>query len=404
MKKLVFLLVLFAAFNLSAQKIQISQVNGLTMALKAKAPLNDPAFTGTVTGIQKMYVGLGNVDNTSDINKPVSTATQSALDLKAPKASPVFTGTVTGDYWQLGTALNLYSYFGLSWSSTTDHTGTKDVGLRRYGVGLLQISDGTNSGTHGDLILKNITLSGTATGFTKSMVGLGNVDNTSDATKQAGYDTRYNLVSENVNPYDYVYRKGQVDTLLTAKANLSGAEFTGVVMTNDAIISNGTNPTTSYISTHSTYKAQSTTMNLLIGNTTPAIDITNVTLSSDSKPAIRLQTGNATQKSLLIRTAAEGGILERTAFSTAQFQIHNTYLDEGTLVPNGIFDVTASTGHLFTVYDTGVTSIKYSVSALNTAPSSATDTGTLGEIRITADYIFVCTATNTWKRTALTTW
>jgi len=44
------------------------------------------------------------------------------------------------------------------------------------------------------------------------------------------------------------------------------------------------------------------------------------------------------------------------------------------------------------------------LSALNTAPASAGAAGTLGEIRYTADYIYVCTATNTWKRTALTTW
>lgn len=40
-------------------------------------------------------VGLGNVDNTSDASKPVSTATQTALDLKAPLASPALTGTPT---------------------------------------------------------------------------------------------------------------------------------------------------------------------------------------------------------------------------------------------------------------------------------------------------------------------
>jgi len=40
-------------------------------------------------------VGLGNVDNTSDLAKPVSTATQSALNLKANLNSPTFTGTVT---------------------------------------------------------------------------------------------------------------------------------------------------------------------------------------------------------------------------------------------------------------------------------------------------------------------
>jgi hypothetical protein len=37
-------------------------------------------------------------------------------------------------------------------------------------------------------------------------------------------------------------------------------------------------------------------------------------------------------------------------------------------------------------------------------PSSASDTGTAGEICWDADYIYVCTATNTWKRTAISTW
>lgn len=46
-------------------------------------------------GLVKGDVGLGNVDNTSDANKPVSTATQTALDLKANLNSPTFTGTVT---------------------------------------------------------------------------------------------------------------------------------------------------------------------------------------------------------------------------------------------------------------------------------------------------------------------
>jgi hypothetical protein len=44
------------------------------------------------------------------------------------------------------------------------------------------------------------------------------------------------------------------------------------------------------------------------------------------------------------------------------------------------------------------------IAALNTAPASASAAGTLGEIRYTADYIYVCTATNTWKRSALSTW
>jgi hypothetical protein len=38
--------------------------------------------TGVVV-LTKSNIGLGNVDNTSDLNKPVSTATQTAVDAKA---------------------------------------------------------------------------------------------------------------------------------------------------------------------------------------------------------------------------------------------------------------------------------------------------------------------------------
>lgn len=47
---------------------------------------------------------------------------------------------------------------------------------------------------------------------------------------------------------------------------------------------------------------------------------------------------------------------------------------------------------------------QYILSALNTAPGSASEAGVAGEIRVTATYIYVCTATNTWVRPALTTW
>jgi hypothetical protein len=34
--------------------------------------LSWPTFTGTVSGITKAMVGLGNVDNISDANKPIN--------------------------------------------------------------------------------------------------------------------------------------------------------------------------------------------------------------------------------------------------------------------------------------------------------------------------------------------
>jgi hypothetical protein len=66
----------------------------LTTSIALKAPLADPTFTGTVSGITKTMVGLGSVDNTTDLGKPISNATQTALDLKAPLANATFTGTI----------------------------------------------------------------------------------------------------------------------------------------------------------------------------------------------------------------------------------------------------------------------------------------------------------------------
>jgi hypothetical protein len=51
----------------------------------------------------KSDVGLSNVDNTSDANKPVSTATQTALNLKANLESPALTGTPTAPTAAAGT-------------------------------------------------------------------------------------------------------------------------------------------------------------------------------------------------------------------------------------------------------------------------------------------------------------
>lgn len=64
-----------------------SDVTGLDAALAAKAAaatLNaHTADTANPHSVTKAQVGLGNAENTSDANKPVSTATQAALDAKA---------------------------------------------------------------------------------------------------------------------------------------------------------------------------------------------------------------------------------------------------------------------------------------------------------------------------------
>lgn len=75
----------------------LTPTNNDVLQRKAGAWTNrTPAQLKTDLALAKGDVGLGNVDNTADTAKPVSTAQQTALDLKAPLASPAFTGTPTG--------------------------------------------------------------------------------------------------------------------------------------------------------------------------------------------------------------------------------------------------------------------------------------------------------------------
>ncbi|SMD17847.1 beta strand repeat-containing protein, partial [Pedobacter nyackensis] len=186
---------------------------GSAADLALKAPLASPAFTGTVTGVTATMVGLGNVDNTSDANKPVSTATQMALDtkgnatdlaLKAPLASPAFTGTVTGV-----TA----AMVGLDQVNNTSDLAKPISTAVQAALDL--------KGSTADLALKaslaSPTFTGTVTGVTATMVGLGNVDNTSDANKPVSTATQAALDA-----------KGSVADL-ALKAPLASPAFTGAV-------------------------------------------------------------------------------------------------------------------------------------------------------------------------------
>jgi hypothetical protein len=66
--------------------VTLTGIQTLTNKTLTAPVINSP------TGIVKADVGLGSVDNTSDVGKPVSTAQQTALNLKANLAGPTFTG------------------------------------------------------------------------------------------------------------------------------------------------------------------------------------------------------------------------------------------------------------------------------------------------------------------------
>lgn len=67
-----------------------------------------------------------------------------------------------------------------------------------------------------------------------------------------------------------------------------------------------------------------------------------------------------------------------------------------------LVNTTTSTGDKINC-NGSVRATQFKLSGLNTAPSSSSDTGTTGEIRVVNSYIYVCVATNTWQRATLST-
>lgn len=79
-------------------KLIINYDDGLVQTLDEAVPgvYEVNGYQGPHVTLGKADVGLANADNTSDANKPISTATQAALDTKEPDIVP---GT-TGQYWR----------------------------------------------------------------------------------------------------------------------------------------------------------------------------------------------------------------------------------------------------------------------------------------------------------------
>ena len=57
-----------------------------------------------------------------------------------------------------------------------------------------------------------------------------------------------------------------------------------------------------------------------------------------------------------------------------------------------------------TILSTGTVAASFLATDPSGAPASSSAAGILGSIVADADYIYVCTATDTWKRAALATW
>lgn len=211
------------ALNLKEDKSNKGAVNGYAaLDGSGKVPVSQlPASAAAVTSVNARTgavvlassdVNLGNVDNTADVAKPVSTATQTALNLKEDKSNRgIANGYATLDAagtvptTQLPASVVGASVYKGTWNAATNTpsitTGSapgKQGWYYSVSVAGTTTVDGISSWVVGDQIISNgtiwqkipnaqsVTSVNTYTGavvLTKADVGLGNVDNTSDANK-----------------------------------------------------------------------------------------------------------------------------------------------------------------------------------------------------------------------------
>ena len=166
----------------------------LNNTISGLAPAFNPTFTGTVNGISKAMVGLGNVTNESKatmFTNPTFTGTVTGITVSAETVglgnvtnqskttmfnNPTFTGTVVGVTKAMVGLGNVTNESKATMFSAPTFTGTV-TGVTAAHVGLGNVTNESKS-----TMFTSPAFTGTVTGVTKAMVGLSNVTNESKAT------------------------------------------------------------------------------------------------------------------------------------------------------------------------------------------------------------------------------
>jgi hypothetical protein len=150
------------------------------------------------------------------------------------------------------------------------------------------------------------------------------------------------------------------------------------------------------------------TGNLGIGTTSPSqkLDVAGNAIvrgdivSRDTYPSIYVDHSGTVMGGIRADATTK---LELKTLTTAPLSFQVNSSEKMLIQNNGNVGIGTNSPSQKLEVDGEVLSDGYRVSAMQTAPAARNSTGTLGEIRITSNYIYICYATNSWSRVALAT-
>ena len=295
----------------------------------------------------KAQVGLSNVDNTTDLLKPISTATQSALNLKVDK--------ITGKSLLLDTEITRLSNISSGANKVIDSTTNGNILIDNVETNVYIHPTGTNP--HGT---------------TKADVGLGSADNTSDSVKNVLSATKL-TTARTINGVNF-----------DGSTNITVADNTKLALSGGTMVAPITyNDTSQYILNLAGYP----TWGLYWNTTDNAFDFH---AGGVSKVKLDLQNGSVT-------SSVFNGVLNGNSSTASKLVIPRTIALTGDITGGVSFDGSGDISIVSTIVDDSHNHIIQNIDGLQTAldgkatPTNITDS--INAIKIGGNNLILDTAT-----------
>ena len=275
--------------------------------------LNDKALTGNIS-LNKADIGLSNVDNTSDANKPVSTATQTALDGKVSTTRTINGQALTSDISLMLTKTDV----GLG---NVDNTSDANKPVSSATQTALNAKVNTSLTVNAKALTSNIVLD-------KTDIGLSNVENTSDANKPISTATQTALDAK-VNTSLTVNAKALTGNISLTKADIGLSNVDNTSDANKPVSTATQTALDAKVNTSLTVNAKALTGNISL--TKADIGLSNVDNTSDANKPVptAMQTALDGKESSANKNVANGyaGLNASTKLLTAHMPIDMTFMN-----------------------------------------------------------------------------